>query len=66
MDIDLSDDSVTAYVGGKVAGGRSTLVPGAPDTPTVWHLPVYLQYDVQDDSQGNADGNKYVTEGVPW
>ncbi len=67
VDIDLSDDSVTAYVGGKVAGGPVYMVPGAPDTPTVtgtFH--VYLKYDVQTMRGENADGSKYVTEGVPW
>ena len=67
VDIDLSDDSVTAYVGGKVAGGPFYMVPGAPDTPTVtgtFH--VYLKYDVQTMRGENADGSKYVTEGVPW
>ena len=48
VDISLADNSVTAYVGGKVAGGPYYMVPGAPDTPTVtgtFH--VYLKYDVQ-------------------
>ena len=48
VDINLTDASVTAYVGGKVAGGPFYMVPGAPDTPTVtgtFH--VYLKYDVQ-------------------
>ena len=67
VDIDLSDNSVTAYVGGKVAGGPFYMVPGAPNTPTVtgtFH--VYLKYDVQTMRGENADGSKYVTEGVPW
>ena len=66
-DINLSDNSVTAYVGGKVAGGPYYMVPGAPDTPTVtgtFH--VYLKYDVQTMRGENADGTKYETEGVPW
>lgn len=67
VDINLSDNSVTAYVGGKVAGGPYYMVPGAPDTPTVtgtFH--VYLKYDVQTMRGENADGTKYETEGVPW
>ena len=67
VDINLSDASVTAYVGGKVAGGPFYMVPGAPETPTVtgtFH--VYLKYDVQTMRGENADGSKYVTEGVPW
>ena len=67
VDINLSDASVTAYVGGKVAGGPFYMVPGAPDTPTVtgtFH--VYLKYDVQTMRGENADGSKYETEGVPW
>ena len=67
VDISLADNSVTAYVGGKVAGGPYYLVPGAPETPTVtgtFH--VYLKYDVQTMRGENADGTKYETEGVPW
>ena len=67
VDINLSDATVTAYVGGKVAGGPFYMVPGAPDTPTVtgtFH--VYLKYDVQTMRGENADGTKYETEGVPW
>ncbi len=67
VDINLSEASVTAYVGGKVAGGPFYMVPGAPNTPTItgtFH--VYLKYDVQTMRGENADGSKYVTEGVPW
>ena len=67
VDISLADNSVTAYIGGKVAGGPYYMVPGAPDTPTVtgtFH--VYLKYDVQTMRGENADGPKYETEGVPW
>ena len=67
VDISLAANSVTAYVGGKVAGGPYYMVPGAPDTPTVtgtFH--VYLKYDVQTMRGENADGTKYETEGVPW
>ena len=67
VDINLTDASVTAYIGGKVAGGPFYMVPGAPDTPTVtgtFH--VYLKYDVQTMRGENADGTKYETEGVPW
>ena len=67
VDINLSEATVTAYVGGTVAGGPFYMVPGAPDTPTVtgtFH--VYLKYDVQTMRGENADGSKYETEGVPW
>ena len=67
VDINLTDATVTPYVGGKVAGGPFYMVPGAPDTPTVtgtFH--VYLKYDVQTMRGENADGTKYETEGVPW
>ena len=67
VDVSLTDDTVTAYVGGKVAGGPFYMVPGAPATPTVvgtFH--VYLKYDVQTMRGENADGTKYETEGVPW
>ena len=67
VDINLSDNSVTAYVGGKVAGGPFYMVPGAPETPTiVGTFHVYLKYDVQTMRGENADGTKYETEGVPW
>ena len=67
VDVSLTDDTVTTYVGGKVAGGPFYMVPGAPATPTVvgtFH--VYLKYDVQTMRGENADGTKYETEGVPW
>ena len=67
VDVSLTDDTVTAYVGGKVAGGPFYMVPGAPATPTVvgtFH--VYLKYDVQTMRGENAYGTKYETEGVPW
>ena len=67
VDINLSDNSVTAYIGGKVAGGPFYMVPGAPETPTiVGTFHVYLKYDVQTMRGENADGTKYETEGVPW
>ena len=67
VDVNLSDNSVTAYVGGKVAGGPFYMVPGAPETPTiVGTFHVYLKYDVQTMRGENADGTKYETEGVPW
>ena len=67
VDISLSDNSVTAYIGGKVAGGPFYMVPGAPETPTiVGTFHVYLKYDVQTMRGENADGTKYETEGVPW
>ena len=67
VDINLTDASVTAYIGGKVAGGPFYMVPGAPETPTiVGTFHVYLKYDVQTMRGENADGSKYETEGVPW
>ena len=67
VDISLTDNSVTAYIGGKVAGGPFYMVPGAPETPTiVGTFHVYLKYDVQTMRGENADGTKYETEGVPW
>ena len=67
VDVNLTDNSVTAYVGGKVAGGPFYMVPGAPETPTiVGTFHVYLKYDVQTMRGENADGTKYETEGVPW
>ena len=67
VDINLTDASVTAYIGGKVAGGPFYMVPGAPETPTiVGTFHVYLKYDVQTMRGENADGTKYETEGVPW
>ena len=66
VDVNLTDNSVTAYVGGKVAGGPFYMVPGAPETPTiVGTFHVYLKYDVQTMRGENADGTKYETEGRP-
>ncbi|MDC4233533.1 L,D-transpeptidase/peptidoglycan binding protein [Actinomyces sp. B33] len=67
IDLDLSSATVTAYVGGSVAGGPYYMVPGDPQTPTVTGTyRVYLKYASQTMRGENVDGSKYVTPDVPW
>lgn len=67
IDVNLSNDTVTAYEGATVVGGPFYMVPGAPETPTVtgtYH--VYLKYDKQTMRGKNTDGTSYETPDVPW
>ncbi len=67
IDVNLSNYKVTAYEGATVVGGPFSMVPGAPDTPTVtgtYH--VYLKYDKQTMRGKNSDGSSYETPDVPW
>lgn len=67
IDIDLSENTVSAYEGGTIVYGPVYMVPGAPETPTVtgtfrvWH-----QNPLQTMRGLNADGTKYETPNVPW
>lgn len=67
IDLNLSNYTVTAYEGATIVQGPISMVPGAPDTPTVtgtYH--VYLKYESQTMRGENTDGSKYVTPDVPW
>lgn len=67
IDLNLSNATVTAYVGTEVVAGPFYMVPGAPETPTIeGEFNVYLKYELQDMRGENADGSKYLTKDVPW
>lgn len=67
IDLNLSNNSVTAYVGSTVAMGPTYIVPGMPgmETPT-GRFNVYLKYASQTMRGTNLDGSPYVAENVPW
>ena len=67
IDVNLSNDTVTAYEGTTIMQGPIAMVPGAPETPTVTGIyHVYLKNASQTMRGKNADGTDYVTPGVPW
>lgn len=67
LDLNLTDNTVTAYEGAEIVGGPWYIVPGEPRTPTVTgEFNVYLKYEIQDMRGENVDGSKYLTKDVPW
>jgi lipoprotein-anchoring transpeptidase ErfK/SrfK len=67
VDVNLSNHTMTAYVGADKVYGPIAMVDGGSDFPTVtgtFH--VYLKYEKMDMRGYNADGSKYLTEDVPW
>ena len=67
VDLNLGNNTVTAYEGGQVVFGPTGIVPGKPgmETPTGTYS-VYLKYDVQTMRGTNLDGTPYVAPGVQW
>lgn len=67
VDVDLGNNSVTAYEGGKAVLGPVGIVPGRPglETPTGTYK-VYLKYDVQTMRGLNPDGTRYVAPNVQY
>lgn len=67
VDLDLGNNTVTAYEGGQVVFGPTGIVPGQPgmETPTGTYG-VYLKYDVQTMRGTNLDGTPYVAPGIQW
>ncbi len=67
VDVNLSDHTMTAYVGADTVLGPVAMVDGSSDFPTVTGTyRVYLKYEKMDMRGTNADGSKYLTEDVPW
>ncbi len=67
IDLNLGNNTVTAYQGATVIQGPTYIVPGMPgmETPTgTFH--VYLKYQTQTMRGTNLDGTKYVAENIPW
>lgn len=67
IDIDLTENTVSAYEGRLLVQGPVYIVPGAPGTETITGTyDVYLKYDAQTMRGENLDGSKYETPDVPW
>lgn len=67
LDVNLSNATVTAYVGSSAVKGPMPMVPGKPSTPTVTgQYQIYLKYASQTMRGSNGDGTTYETPGVPW
>lgn len=67
IDLNLGNNTVTAYQGATVAMGPTYIVPGMPgmETPT-GRFNVYLKYASQTMRGTNLDGSSYVAPDVPW
>lgn len=67
VDLNLGNNTVTAYEGSKVVLGPVGIVPGRPgmETPTGTYS-VYLKYESQTMRGTNEDGTTYEAEGVEW
>ncbi|MBR7742486.1 L,D-transpeptidase [Phycicoccus sp. BSK3Z-2] len=67
VDVNLSNYTITGYVGADVVQGPIKMVDGAPDTPTVTGVyRVYHKTPMMTMRGQNADGSDYETEDVPW
>lgn len=65
LEINLGNNSVTAYEGATVVHGPVAIVPGSPGHETVTGLyNVYLKYQAQD--MGCTPDWPYCAKGVPW
>lgn len=67
IDLNLGNNTVTAYQGATVAMGPAYIVPGMPgmETPT-GTFNVYLKYASQTMRGTNLDGTAYVAPDIPW
>lgn len=67
IDVDLSNYTVSAYEGNTIVRGPISMVPGAPQTPTVTGTyKTYLKLPSQTMRGYNVDGSTYETPDVPW
>lgn len=67
IDINLGNNTVTAYEGATPVHGPVYMVPGAPTTPTVTgSFKVWLKVATQTMSGYNTDGSRYSVDNVPW
>ncbi|MDO5729573.1 MAG: L,D-transpeptidase family protein [Actinomycetaceae bacterium] len=67
IDINLGNNTVTAYEGATPVHGPVSMVPGAPTTPTVTgSFKVWLKVASQTMSGYNPDGSRYRVDNVPW
>lgn len=67
IDVNLSNNTVTAYEGATVVHGPMGIVPGAPGMETVTgKFSIYSKVPSQTLRGTNPDGSKYEAPGVPW
>lgn len=67
VDINLTNHTVSAYVGTDLVRGPIPMVDGTDQTPTITGTyPVYLKYETQTMRGSNVDGSTYETPNVPW
>ena len=67
IDVNLSQHTMTAYIGGTVALGPVAMVNGAPATPSLVGTYHINRKYAKDRMRGsNADGSLYDTPDVPW
>lgn len=67
IDVNLGNNTVTAYEGATPVQGPVYMVPGAPTTPTVTgSFKVWLKVASQTMSGYNTDGSRYSIDNVPW
>lgn len=67
VDVNLSNHTMTAYVGATVVHGPVKMVNGSDLKPTVvGTFKVYIKREVQTMRGSNADGTKYETPDVPY
>lgn len=67
VDINLSNHTMTAYVGAKSVLGPIKMVDGQAEKPTVvGTFKVYLKNPKMTMRGSNADGSDYETPDVPW
>ena len=67
IDVNLSNYTVTGYEGATVVKGPTSMVPGAPATPTIQGTFAIERKVRSDTMRGfNTDGSRYVTPNVPY
>lgn len=67
IDINLSNYTVTGYEGASVVKGPTSMVPGAPATPTIkGNFAIERKYRSKTMRGFNTDGSRYVSPNVPY
>lgn len=67
LEINLGNNTTTAYEGATVVRGPMLIVPGMPGAETVTgKFAVYLKYPVQTMRGTHPDGSRYVVPDVKW
>ncbi len=67
VDVNLTNHTMTAYIGAKAVNGPVKMVDGQDEKPTaVGTFKVYLKKPLMTMRGNNADGTKYETPDVPW